>query len=254
MPEEYIKVYSQLTPQEERQLHYKRLYKKINPKWDDSLIVLTKLFTPYLKPKMEVLDAGCGNGNYVIDEYRKQIKKAVGIDISKESVKKNICLDEIVIGNLEKMPFKNNSFDAVLSLWVIEHLKNPAKVFSEVFRVLKPGGTFFFVTPYKYSYILIGKNIFGKTLNKLFLSKLYGRREEDTFSTEYNCNSPDEVNNILTQIGFLKNKLFLNPDPSYIAFNNIFFKIGVFLEKIEKIIPFNLTKMHIIGVYIKPSN
>jgi len=251
MSEEYIKVYSQLTPQEERLLHYKRLYKKINPKWDDSLIILKKFFAAYLKPGMEVLDAGCGNGNYVIDEYRKRIKKAVGIDVSKQSVKKNICLDEILIGNLEKMPFKNNSFDAVLSLWVIEHLKNPAKVFSEVFRVLKPGGAFLFVTPYKYSYILIGKSLFGWALNKIFLKKVYGRTEEDTFKTEYKCNSLKPMNKLLTQIGFKQNKTILNPDPSYVSFNNLTFKIAVLMEKISTALNINLTKMHIIGLYQK---
>jgi len=97
---------------------------------------------------IEILDAGCGHGNIVVDEFRKNIKKAVGIDFNKEATSKNVCLDEIVIGDLEKMPFSSESFDVVLSLWVLEHLENPLKVLSEIYRVLKPGGAFFFVTPY----------------------------------------------------------------------------------------------------------
>jgi ubiquinone/menaquinone biosynthesis C-methylase UbiE len=111
----YLKIYSQLTPQELRQLNYKELYKKLNPKWDDSLILLCNLFKPFIKPELKILDAGCGHGNIVIDEFRKNIKKAVGIDFNKEATSKNVCLDEIVIGDLENMPFSGESFDIVTS-------------------------------------------------------------------------------------------------------------------------------------------
>lgn len=46
-----------------------------------------------------------------------------------------------VFGDGHKLPFQDNSFDLILSQAVIEHLFDPFTAVSEIFRVLKPGGT-----------------------------------------------------------------------------------------------------------------
>lgn len=46
------------------------------------------------------------------------------------------------------MPFNSNSFDCAIGTEVLEHCPNPEIVLKEVFRVLKPGGTFFFTVPF----------------------------------------------------------------------------------------------------------
>jgi SAM-dependent methyltransferase len=46
-----------------------------------------------------------------------------------------------VVGFAEDLPFKDNSFDAVFSFAVLEHVKLPFVAASEMSRVLKPGGT-----------------------------------------------------------------------------------------------------------------
>jgi len=44
------------------------------------------------------------------------------------------------IENIEKLTFKNNSFDIIICIDTIEHVENPIKAVSEMFRVLKPNG------------------------------------------------------------------------------------------------------------------
>jgi SAM-dependent methyltransferase len=48
----------------------------------------------------------------------------------------------------EKLPFKDNSFDAVISIAVLEHVKDPWLCAKEILRVLKPGGDLICCVPF----------------------------------------------------------------------------------------------------------
>lgn len=53
-----------------------------------------------------------------------------------------------VVGVGEYLPFLDNSFDAVLSVAVLEHVRDPMRCASEIARVLKPGGKLFCTMPF----------------------------------------------------------------------------------------------------------
>lgn len=53
-----------------------------------------------------------------------------------------------VLGVAEQLPFADGTFDAVLSLNVLEHVKDPFQAAREIMRVLKPGGELFAVAPF----------------------------------------------------------------------------------------------------------
>lgn len=53
-----------------------------------------------------------------------------------------------VLGVAEQLPFADSTFDAVLSLNVLEHVKDPFQAAREIMRVLKPGGEVFVVAPF----------------------------------------------------------------------------------------------------------
>lgn len=88
----------------------------------------------------KVLDAGSGSG-----KYRDIIKKA-----SKEYVSLDAYSGEKVdvVGDIMAMPFKNESFDAVVSTQVMEHIEKPWLAMGEIARVLKKGGVCFLSCPF----------------------------------------------------------------------------------------------------------
>ena len=224
----YINVYSKLTSQEKRVLFYQRKYKKLSPKWDQTNIVLCQYFKKY--GEKLVLDAGCGHGNYVIDEFRDKIEFAAGVDIDSKSTTKNSSLDEIKYSNLETIPYPNNSFETVVSLWVLEHLENPSRVLREIRRVLKPGGCFIFVTPNKNNWLLKCKGLANQSLVKWVNKKFYGREEKDVFMTYYRANTMDKLEKLLKEAGYKIVKLQTNYDPGYTSFNEVTFRLSNLLS------------------------
>ncbi|MDD5454216.1 MAG: class I SAM-dependent methyltransferase [Candidatus Ratteibacteria bacterium] len=99
-----------------------------------------------------VLDVGCGKGSIVV---YCALKGAVtfGIDIDEEEIKiaklrvASYGLNKVGIfkGDVEHMPFPDNSFDLVTATSLLEHVENFEKAIKEMVRVTKPGG-FCYVT------------------------------------------------------------------------------------------------------------
>jgi ubiquinone/menaquinone biosynthesis C-methylase UbiE len=88
---------------------------------------------------MSILDVGCGEGFTLLRLKDENIgKKLSGIDNSDRAIsygKKNFPFLHIKKGDVYKLPFKDNSFDLVLCMEVLEHLDNPIEALIELRRV-----------------------------------------------------------------------------------------------------------------------
>ncbi len=99
-----------------------------------------------------VLDLGSGAGNdcFVARTQTGENGKVTGLDFTEEMIRKaNENLEktgfkniEFVPGDIENMPFASDSFDVVISNCVLNLVPDKQQAFSEIFRVLKPGGHF----------------------------------------------------------------------------------------------------------------
>ena len=96
------------------------------------------------------LDAGCGDGRYLaaLPAIGPLPKRIVGLDIAdsilqtaRAATQAAGVAAEFVRGNLESMPFPDDSFDVVLCTQAIEHVLDPPRALRELRRVLRPGGT-----------------------------------------------------------------------------------------------------------------
>ena len=105
------------------------------------------------QPDWTILDAGCGGGRNIARMLKRCPEGTVyGIDYSEESVamsrKKNKSLLGsrcfIEQGNVMQLPYEDAKFDLVTAYETVYFWPDLKKAFSEVFRVLKPGGMFTF--------------------------------------------------------------------------------------------------------------
>ncbi|MCD6521287.1 methyltransferase domain-containing protein [Candidatus Calescamantes bacterium] len=108
------------------------------------VIALRNLLDALIERKGKVLDVGCGRGEILNKICAHYDMKGVGLDISIEAIKIARCYNPLTneywVGDAESLPFRDNSFDLVISLDTLEHLSNPLTALEEMVRVLKPGG------------------------------------------------------------------------------------------------------------------
>ena len=88
-----------------------------------------------------MLEIGSGHGllQHVVPNY-------IGTDLAASAAVymwKPFC-----VSSATHLPFPDNSFDGVWSIWVLEHLEYPEAMLDEIRRVLKPGGSAFLCAAY----------------------------------------------------------------------------------------------------------
>lgn len=101
---------------------------------------------------LRALEVGCGGG-ILSEEIARMGFRTTGLDPSGPAleVARGHALEsglaiEYVPGSGERLPFRDGEFDVVFCCDVLEHVNDLGAVISEISRVLKPGGRFFFDT------------------------------------------------------------------------------------------------------------
>jgi len=88
-----------------------------------------------------ILDAGTGVGG-LLAVLRKRAPRArvVGVDLAHEMLKRVRQDTGLACMNLDRLAFRDGSFDAVVSTFVLFHLSDPRRSLAEFYRVLRSGG------------------------------------------------------------------------------------------------------------------
>lgn len=99
-----------------------------------------------------VIDLGCGAGNdaFVARKFVGESGKVIGIDFTEAMIARarenaeKLGLNNVEFrqGDIEDMPIAANKADVIVSNCVLNLVPNKHKVFSEIYRILKPGGHF----------------------------------------------------------------------------------------------------------------
>lgn len=183
----------------------------IDIKWRKKVLELVTKTNPDL-----ILDIATGTGDLAILMASTKAKRIIGLDISagmlavgrKKIEAKNLSEKiEMILADSEKMPFEDNTFDAITVAFGVRNFENLETGLSEILRVLKPNGLFVILetsipekTPYKQGYHFYSKNILP-LIGKLFSKdrSAYHYLSESASVFPYG----EKLNTILKKIGFI---------------------------------------------------
>lgn len=181
-------------------------------KWRRKVVNLLKTKKPN-----NILDIATGTGDLAIHLVETGANTIVGLDISpgmlavaqkKVDARKLNNTIEIVVGDSENLPFKDNSFDAITVAFGVRNFENLQKGLSEIYRVLGQNGTFVVLEtavpekfPFKQGYHFYSRYVLptiGKLLSKDKSAYRYLSESASVFP------HGEAFNNILRKIGFIE--------------------------------------------------
>jgi SAM-dependent methyltransferase len=132
-------------------------------------------------PASKILDVGCGTGETAAQLLRRGYE-VWGLDVAEPMIayaRRRCGSKQFQVGDIRNMPFRDNTFDAVVCLGVIEYVETDERALREMWRVLKPGGRAVVSTPsavcplYHADLVLLG---LMAAVRPLYRFVRYGRR------------------------------------------------------------------------------
>jgi len=178
-----------------------------------------------------LLDAGCGRGVPVLRKFAGRCQRLIGVDL--------VEFTDVPAGiethrtDLATLPLADASVDLIISRSVFEHLVDPAAVYAEMVRVLRPGGHILFLTANMWDYGTLVARLVPNRFHAKVVNAVEGRDEQDTFPTAYRTNTRAAVERLAAGAGLQVRRFdYLSQYPNYLMFNGIAFFIGMCYEKV----------------------
>ena len=214
----------------EREAKCRKLVRKYYsdvPTRDESL---DQTVLPILKATDVLLDAGSGSTLPSLRRYAPKCAFAVGIDVVAPS-DKSVAMASVTMGDLATLPFRDGSFDVIVSRSVVEHLERPFAVFGELRRVLKPGGYLIFTTPNKYYYSSIVAGLVPYSWKNFYMRTVFGDESYDHFPVFYRANTRRALRKVAGAAGLAVERVqALRHFPYYLLFSPMLFRVGMLYD------------------------
>lgn len=175
-----------------------------------------------LTPGMNVLDVGCGSGAIAPFPWNEHPGvRLTGLDPDPAAAANPYVEEFLQLKSDADWPVRSDLFDLVLSRYVLEHVADVASFLREVYRTLKPGGEFLFLTPNRRHPAMLASDLLPHSVKQSVLGHTRGVEEHDIFPTAYAMNTPKQIATGLGAAGltleFLETREFVPCE--YLAFS-----------------------------------
>lgn len=143
-----------------------------------------KVLSQYEYPE-PLLDLGCGFGEFATVFFENRV--GYGLDINPRHLRlagRSQKYQRLTLADARKMPYPDNHFQTILAMSVLEHISEVEEVFTQAYRVLKPGGQFILSFPTdEINNNLVGYQLLYK-LQLTWLAKQYVKLYHRVFKHE----------------------------------------------------------------------
>lgn len=163
-----------------------------------------------------ILEIGAGAKNETT-QVLSSIGTVTALDIDSDVHKNSAAAQTLVFDGI-KFPVPDQSFDACVSNWVLEHVADPVSHFREVARVLRPGGVYCFRTPNLLHYVMCGSYLLPHSMHLAFANRLRKMKPDAhaPWPTYYRANRPARLKQLMADAGIeLTSLTMIEPEPAY---------------------------------------
>ncbi len=210
--------------------YFQRFYTGV-PGWEDGTVVFHRLCQTYIPAAGRILEVGAGPTNPTSD-FLATLGRLCGIDPDPKALN-NTALSETAVLVDDRYPFEDQSFDAAVSNYVVEHVADPRAHLREIHRVLKPGARYVFRTPNHYHYVALISSVTPYWFHQLVANRARNQAwKPDPTPTVYAMNTERAGRTLAEGYAFEVERMdLIEKEPSYALASRAMFLAGVAYER-----------------------
>jgi ubiquinone/menaquinone biosynthesis C-methylase UbiE len=211
-----------------------------------------------------VLDLGCGTGD-LVEFLVSKGAQYTGLDMSPRMIERAYRTHEpqvrsghahFMVGDSERLPCRENEFDVVSAVGLIEYFPDSRRTLSEIGRVLKPGGLVLITVPHKSCINFTIRNILAPV--RRLLSPLYSKLTTSALSVMQDVKhyhyDPVELDSLMRNGGFEKDSgrfsnFYLIPHPLDHVVPRLYMKLSEWIDRSSRSDHFGLLAANYIALY-----
>lgn len=230
-------------------------YYHSKPGWKNGTVEFHEILDSLITPQETILlEIGPGTENQTSNYLATQCARLDGLDID-ERAKTNPALNKAYIYEGKEFPEMANDYDLIIADYVMEHVEFPDVMMKEIYRILKPGGSFLFRTPNVFHYVSLVSKFSPHSFHLATANKSRLREEEavDPYPTFYRFNSRRNIKKIAEKAGLSVAQMhMIEKEPGYLKFHPLAYRAGVLYERVVNLSPlFNVLRSNMFCVLVK---
>lgn len=200
--------------------HIPTVYDRMNTFMSLGLDIFWRIHLLRLIPSDgRVLDVGTGTGK--LENLSNTTREFVGLDITKEMMVPNRNKGRLIVGSAASIPFKDGTFDGIISSFVLRNLPSTEEYFREGIRTLRKGGIMANLDafPENRKFVSIFFSVyFYRLIPKIGDAVSSSNSYDYLASSVKNFKAPSEIANEMINAGFreVKTRKFISPSAAIV--------------------------------------